>query len=300
MSQVSIPCVAHFPLEGRPSKVDPSQLTNAVHLLPENYSDDEHHGSIYCPGCGVMCSRIPRKKARRTDNVHAFYAHIRGFDDISCPHRKTGGRASVDGIAKKKKAINLVTFADWKRLEDDEAESEEDGQVSKSKRLVQGRTAGNGRGVKLVFDASESVLNAGKFRTVRRLVMHAKRDLDTYVQFTDQEATRLGDLIVWIEKVQKDSLRYIGKSFLFFGQPTSIVKGTHQVFFNFKEHGHDLAGYCDPRVFERRGWKTSECGRYYIFYGLLEGHESCSHVRILDSGQIDRFSLSHALLNSLC
>lgn len=300
MSQVSIPCVAHFPLEGWPDRVDPSLLTSAVKIPPELYLDDEHHRSIYCPGCGVMCSRIPRKKARRKDNVHAFYAHSRGFDDVGCPHRKPGGSAGADAIGKEKKAINLATFAGWKSLDDDEAEDEEVGQVSKSKRVVQGGTAGNGRGVELVFDGRGNLLNAGEFHTVGRLVTLAKTSLDISVQFADQEATRLRDLIVWVEKVQKDSRQYIGKSFLFVGQPTLIYSGRLHVFFNFMNAEHNLVAYCDPRVFERWGWKTSERDHYYIFYGLLERNKSDSLVRILYSGQIDRLpSPAHDLFNSL-
>lgn len=300
MSQVSIPCVAHFPLEGRPARVDPSLLTSAAKIPPERYVDDEHHRSIYCPCCGVMCSRIPRNKARRKDDVHAFYAHIRGFDDVSCPHRKPGGSVAEDGIGKEKKAINLANFSGWNSLDDDEAEDEEAGQDTKSKRIVQGGRAGNERGGELVFGGVEKLLDAGEFRTVGRLVTLAKTSLDISVQFPNQVATRLRDLIVWIEKVQKDSHQYIGKSFLFVGQPSLIYSGRVQVFFNFFNTEHNLVAYCDPRVFEKKGWKTSERDHYYIFYGLLECNKSDSLVRVLYPGQIDRLPAStHDLFNSL-
>lgn len=301
MAQVSIPSVAHYPLEDQSVRVEPTLLANAVRIPPEHYLDDEHHGSIYCPECGVMCSRMPRKQAKRIDNVDAFYFHIRGFDEVVCPHRKPGGSAGVDGTGKEKKAINLVTFAGWKSLDDNElTEDEEPEQASTHKRVVQGGSAGNGRGVELVFDANGGLLNAGEFRTVRRLVFLAQKSLDISVQFDDQDATRLGDLIVWTEKVEKNPSRYIGKSFLFFGQPTSIRQGTHRVFFNFQSHAHQLSGHCDPRIFEKRGWKTFERSHYYIFYGLVEGTEAHMTVRILESGQIDRLPLSaHELFNSL-
>lgn len=300
MSEVSIPCVAHFPLEGRPAKVDPFLLTSAVRIPPDLYLDDKHHRSIYCLGCGVMCSRIPRKKAKRKDNVHAFYAHIRGFDDVGCPHRKPGYSASVDGNSVEKKAINLVAFAGWKTLDDDIAENEEDEQVSKSKRVVQGRTARDGQEDELVFDADGSLFHVGKFRTVRSLVMHAQVSLDKNVQFSDQETTRLGDLIISIEKILKDLHRHIGKSFLFFGQPKSVNSGPHDVFLNFSEGRHHLAGICDPRIFEQRGWRTSELGHYYAFYGMLEVDESYLYVRIMNLGQIDRPPVSaNSLFDSL-
>ncbi|MCY1454664.1 hypothetical protein D9M71_717450 [compost metagenome] len=107
-------------------------------------------------------------------------------------------------------------------------------------------------------------------------------------------------MIVSIEKVHKDIRRHIGKSFLFFGKPTSIVSGPLDVFLNFKAAKHFLAGFCDPRIFENRGWKTSELDHYYIFYGLLEGDESYSFVRIFELGQIDRPPLTaYGLLNKL-
>jgi hypothetical protein len=301
MAQVSIPAVVHFPLEEQPERVDPLLLVNAVHIPPENYLDDEHHGAIYCPDCGVMCNRKPRKKAKRIDNVDAFYAHIKGFDEVVCKHRKPGGSSSADGVGKEKKALNLVTFAGWKSLDDDELpEDELDEQPSGQKRLVQGGSAGNGRGVEIVFDANGVLLNAGEFHTVRRLVLLAQKSLDISVQFDNHDATRLRDLIVWTEKVEKNPSRYIGKSFLFFGQPTSIRHGTHRVFFNFQSNVHQLSGHCDPRIFEKRGWKVFERSHYYIFYGLVEGSESHMTVRILESGQIDRLPLSaHALFNSL-
>lgn len=301
MAQVSIPSVAYFPLEDQPTRVDPILLANAVHIPPEQYLDDDHHGAIYCPDCGVMCSRKPRKLAKRVDNVDAFYAHIKGFDGVICPHRKPGGSGGADGVSKEKKAVNLVTFAGWKSLDDDEQHEDDPlEQPSKQKRLVQGGSAGNGRGGEIVFDANGILLNAGEFHTVRRLVLLAQKSLDISVQFDDQDATRLRDLIVWTEKVEKNPSRYIGKSFLFFGQPTSIRHGTHRVFFNFASHAHHLTGHCDPRIFEKRGWKTFERSHYYIFYGLVQGTEERMTVRILESGQIDRLPVSaHETFKSL-
>ena len=151
-----------------------------------------------------------------------------------------------------------------------------------------------------MFGGVEKLLDAGEFRTVGRLVTLAKTSLDISVQFPNQVATRLRDLIVWIEKVQKDSHQYIGKSFLFVGQPSLIYSGRVQVFFNFLNTEHNLVAYCDPRVFEKKGWKTSERDHYYIFYGLLECNKSDSLVRVLYPGQIDRLPASaHHLFNSL-
>ncbi|XLM17992.1 hypothetical protein DKB71_04850 [Pseudomonas sp. PLMAX] len=225
---------------------------------------------------------------------------MRGFDDVVCPHRMPGGSACVDGISKEKKAINLVSFAGWNSVDDDEAEDDEAWQISKSKRVVQGGTAGNERGVELVFDGGGKLLNAGEFRTVGRLVTLAKTSLDISVQFPDLEVTRLRDLIVWIENVQKDSRQYIGKSFLFVGKPNSIDSGRVKIFFKFFNTEHNLVVYCDPHVLEKKGWKISERDHYYIFYGLLERNESDSIVRILYPGQIDRLpSSAHELFNSL-
>lgn len=302
MSQISIPNVAFYPLEDPPTRVAPALLDDAPRLPPEFYVDEEHHGFIYCPDCGVMCSRMPRKQAKRKDNVDAFYFHIRGFDDITCPHRKPGKGGASEGSGKGKKAINLVTFAGWKSLEDDEFEEDEADQKpsQKNKRVVQGGSSGKGRGFELVFDENGSLLNSGEFRTVKRLVYLAQKTLNVFVQFDGQDAIRLGDLIVPIEKVQKNITQYIGKSFLLFGQPTTIVKGTHRVFFNFPSPDHQLSGHCDPRIFEKRNWKIFERGHYYIFYGQIDGTETRTSIRILEPGQIDRLPLTaHELFKSL-
>ncbi|MCQ4308634.1 hypothetical protein NA645_11645 [Pseudomonas stutzeri] len=301
MSQISIPVVALYPLEDQPKRVDPSLLEDAPRIPPELYVDDDHHGAVYCPDCGVMCSRMPRREAKRKDQVDAFYFHIKGFETVACPHRQSGRGGDGDGSGREKKAINLVTFAGWKDFQDDD-EDEDDfsDQSRKPKREVQGGTGLGRRGFELVFDENGSLLNAGEFRTVRRLVYLAQRSLDINVQFDDQEAVRLGDLIVSVEKVQKDSARYIGRSLLIFGMPTSIKGGNARHFFNFQSPGHEVSAHCDPRIVVERGWKNYERDNYYIFYGLVEGSERRTTVRVLQPGQIDRIPVSaHKLFDSL-
>lgn len=303
MSQVSIPYVVLHPLVPQPTTVPPSILVGSPQITPELYIDEEHHGLIYCPDCGVMCSRRPRKLAKSKGDVDAFYFHMPGFDEVDCPHRKKNGGTGGDEEGKEKRAINLVTFAGWKSLSDDEDDSDEDGDkdLVKKKRQVQGGSSGNGNGFENFYDPEGGLLNPGEFRTVRRLVQLAQISLDIAVQFDEQEPVRLHDLIVSIEKAQKNIARYLGGSFLFFGQPTSIEKGRYdRVFFNFKSPGRQLSGHCEQKIFEKRNWKTFERDRYYLFYGLVEGDEAHSIIRIKEAGQIDRLPLSaRELFNSL-
>jgi len=292
MSQISIPYVAYHPLETQPDSIAPSDLTESLKLPPEHYVDDEHHGRVYCPDCGVMCSRRPRKNPKRKDGVDAFYCHLPGFDTVECPHRKKGGPGSGgDEGGKEKRAINLVTFAGWKSLEtDDDSEEDDEDFVKPRRKEAQNGSSVTGKGgFENIFDAEGNLVNPGRFSTVGRLVQLAKVSLNIAVQFEDKEAIRLRDLIVSIEKAQRNIKAYIGKSFLFFGQPTSIVKGNYgRVFFNFKSPGHELSGHCELDIFEARGWKVYEKDSYYLFYGLVEGDEAHSIVRVLEAGQIDR------------
>lgn len=292
MSQVSIPHVVFLPLENQPAYVSPWDLVEAQKLPPEIYIDDEHHGQIYCPDCGVMCSRRPRKTPKRKDGVPAFYFHMPGFDTIECPHRKKAGSGGGDEDGgKEKRAINLVTFAGWKDISEDDQDGDEDDaeQNKRQRREVQGGRSVAGRGFENFYDADGNLLNPGHFRTVGRLVRLAQINLNIAIQFEGEEAIRLHDLIVSIEKAQRDISKYLGKSFLFFGQPTSIVKGKFErVFFNFKSPQHELSGHCELSIFDNRGWKTSDRDRYYLFYGKVEGDENHSIVRVLQSGQIDR------------
>ncbi|MDU8456705.1 hypothetical protein [Pseudomonas syringae group sp. J254-4] len=305
MAQISIPKVAFLVLEPQPSSVAPATLVDAPRLLPESYADDEHHGLIYCPECGVMCSRRPRKNPTRKDGVPAFYFHMPGFDKVECPHRRKGGAGGGDDEGgKEKRAINLVTFAGWKSLTENEADEDDDDedqdQNPHKRKEVRGGSSVNGRGFENFYDADGNLLNPGHFRTVRRLVRLAQISLDIAIQFEGEEAVLLRDLIVPIEKAQQDIKRYLGKSFLFFGQPTSIAKGKYnRVFFNFKSPQHELSGHCELDIFESRNWQTFERDRYYLFYGRVDGNETHSIVRILESGQIDRAPLSsRTLLNN--
>lgn len=293
MSQISIPYVAFHPLEPQPDSVVAQDLTEALKLPPELYVDDDHHGRIYCPDCGVRCSRRPRKTPKRRDGVDAFYFHLPGFDGVECPHRKKGGPgAGGDPGAKERRAISLVTFAGWKSLEsDDEADDEVDDDRSKPRRkeAQNGSSVTGKNGFENIFDAEGNLLNPGRFSTVGRLVQLAKVSLNIAVQFDGEDAILLRDLIVSIEKAQRNIKPYIGKGFLFFGRPTSIVKGNYgRVFFNFKSPEHELSGHCELDIFEARGWKTFERDNYYLFYGVVEGDEGHSIVRVLESGQIDR------------
>jgi hypothetical protein len=302
MSQISIPTVAFFPLGDQPKKVDIDLLQDAPRIPPELYVDDEHHGAIYCPDCGVMCSRMPRREAKRKDLVDAFYFHIKGFEGVVCPHRQAAGRGKGNGLGKDKKAVNLVTFAGWKSFEDEEVDGEEnfDEQKKKPKREVAGGAGAERRGLELVFGENGNLLNAGEFKTVRRLVYLAQKSLDINIQFEGQEATRLGDLILSVEKLQKNSAKYLGKSFLIFGMPTSIKSGNARCFFNFLSPGHEVSAHCDPRIIQERDWKNYERAHYYVFYGLVEGGETHTTVRVLEPGQIDRIPMTaHALFNSL-
>ncbi|MDZ5602297.1 hypothetical protein SJI00_05895 [Pseudomonas sp. RP23018S] len=293
MSQISIPYVAFHPLEPQPESVAIQDLAEALKLPPELYVDADHHGRVYCPDCGVRCSRRPLKTPKRRDGVDAFYFHLPGFDEVECPHRKKGGAgAGGDPGTREKRAISLVTFAGWKNLEsDDESDDDFDGDKSKPRRKeVQNGSSITGRnGFKNIFDAEGNLLNPGKFSTVGRLVQLAKVSLNIAVQFDGEDAILLRDLIVSIEKAQQNIKPYIGKGFLFFGRPTSIVKGNYgRVFFNFKSPEHELSGHCELDIFEARGWKTFERDNYYLFYGTVEGDEDHSIVRVLESGQIDR------------
>ncbi len=200
MSQISIPTVAFFPLDDQPKKVDVAALQNAPRVPPELYLDEEHHGAVYCPDCGVMCSRLPRREAKRKDLVDAFYFHLRGFDNIECPHRKGGSGGKGEGPGKDKKAINLVTFAGWKGFEDEEDEEEDFPDLQKKpKRQVQGGVGLKRGGFELVFDENGVLLNPGRFKTVGRLVYLAQKSLDINIQFEGEEAIRLGDLILSVE-----------------------------------------------------------------------------------------------------
>jgi hypothetical protein len=297
MSQISIPQVAFLFLEPQPPAVAPAVLADAPRLLPEFYLDDEHHGLIYCPECGVMCSRRPRKTPKRKDGVPAFYFHMPGFDTVECPHRRKAGAGGGDGDGgKERRAINLVTFAGWKSLaenEKDEDDDDDQDQSPRKRKEVQGGSSVNGRGFENFYDADGNLLNPGHFRTVGRLVRLAQISLDIAIQFEEEDAILLRDLIVSIEKAQRDISKYLGKSFLFFGRPTSIAKGKfNRVFFNFKSPQHQLSGHCELDIFESRGWQTFERDRYYLFYGRVDGDEDHSIVRILESGQIDRVPLS--------
>lgn len=303
MPQVSIPYVAFLSLEPQPATVAPAALLDCPRLLPESYLDDEHHGLIYCPECGVMCSRRPRKTPKRKDGVSAFYFHMPRFDSVECPHRKKGGGGDEDG-GKERRAINLVTFAGWKSLAENEKDQDHDDDQDQSPRKrkeVQGGSSVSGRGFENFYDADGNLLNPGHFRTVGRLVRLAQISLDIAIQFEEGNAVLLRDLIVSIEKAQRDISKYLGKSFLFFGQPTSIAKGRfNRVFFNFQSPQHQLSGHCELDIFESRGWKTFERDRYYLFYGHVSGDEEHSIVRILESGQIDRVPLSaRELFNNL-
>lgn len=293
MSQISIPYVAYHFLEPQPESVAPLELAEAVKLPPEFYIDDEHHGRVYCPDCGVMCSRRPRKSPKRKDGVDAFYFHLPGFDTVECPHRKKGGPGGGgDEGTKERRAISLVTFAGWKSLAGDDESEDDDDQVyvKPRKKEVQNGSSVSGRGgFENIFDADGNLLNPGRFRTVGRLVQLAQISLNIAIQFESEDAILLRDLIVSIEKVQRNIKAYLGKSFLFFGQPTSIVKGKYsRVFFNFKSPEHELSGHCELDIFEARGWKTFERDRYYLFYGMVVGDEEHSIVRVLEAGQIDR------------
>ncbi|PMY37420.1 MULTISPECIES: hypothetical protein [Pseudomonas] len=293
MSQISIPYVAYHFLEPQLETVAPLELAEAVKLPPELYIDDEHHGRVYCPDCGVMCSRRPRKSPKRKDGVDAFYFHLPGFDTVECPHRKKSGPGGGgDEGAKERRAISLVTFAGWKSLAGDDESEDDDDQVyvKPRKKEVQNGSSVSGRGgFENIFDADGNLLNPGRFRTVGRLVQLAQISLNIAIQFEGEDAILLRDLIVSIEKVQRNIKAYLGKSFLFFGQPTSIVKGKYnRVFFNFKSPEHELSGHCELDIFEARGWKTFERDRYYLFYGMVEGDEGHSIVRVLEAGQIDR------------
>ncbi|KAE9649536.1 MULTISPECIES: hypothetical protein [Pseudomonas] len=303
MSQISIPYVAYHPLEPQPDSVSPLDLAEASHLPPELYIDDEHHGRIYCPDCGVMCSRRPRKTPKRKDGVDAFYFHLSGFDTVECPHRKKGGKGGGNEGSKEKRAISLVTFAGWKSLASDDEEEEDDLEFVKPRRKeVQNGSSITGRGgFENIFDADGNLLNPGRFRTVGRLVQLAQISLNIAIQFENEDAVLLRDLIVSIEKAQRNIRAYLGKSFLFFGQPTSIVRGKYsRVFFNYKSPEHDLSGHCELDIFEARGWKTFEKDRYYLFYGAVEGNEEHSIVRVLEAGQIDRVpSTARALFDGL-
>lgn len=303
MPQISIPTVAFFPLDVQPKKIDIELLHDAPRIPPELYIDDDHHGAVYCPDCGVMCSRMPRREAKRKDLVDAFYFHIKGFENVGCPHRQAGGRGKGDGPGRDKKAINLVTFAGWKGFDDDEEDDDDedfDNQRKKPKREVPGGVGANRRGFELVFDENGNLLNAGEFKTVRRLVYLAQKSLDINIRFEDEEATRLGDLILSVEKLQKNSEKYIGKSFLIFGMPTSIKPGNARHFFNFQSPGHEVSAHCDPRIVQERGWKNYERDHYYVFYGLVEGNEAHTTIRVLEPGQIDRIPMTaHALFKSL-
>lgn len=296
MSQISIPHVAYHPLDPQPEFVAPTDLADSLRLPPERYLDDEHHGRVYCPDCGVICSRRPRKTPKRKDGVSAFYFHLPGFDMVECPHRKKGGGGGgEDGDAKQRRAINLVTFAGWKSLADnDEPEDDDDDYLQPNRKEAQNGSAVSGRGgFENYFDADGNLLNPGRFKTVKRLVQLAQVNLNIAVQFGQEDAVRLHDLIVSIEKAQRNIKPYLGKSFLFFGKPTSIVKGAYgRVFFNFKSPEHELGGHCELDIFESRRWQTFERDRYYLFYGLVEGDEEHSIVRVLEAGQIDRVPLT--------
>ncbi|MDR0279090.1 MAG: hypothetical protein LBJ37_14515 [Paucimonas sp.] len=223
----------------------------------------------------------------------AFYFHMPGFDTVECPHRKRGAAGGGgDADAKQRRAINIVTFAGWKSLADnDEREDDDDDDYLKPKRKeAQNGSSVSGRGgFENYFDSDGNLLNPGRFKTVRRLVQLAQVNLNIAVQFGGEDAIRLHDLIVSIEKAQRNIKPYLRKSFLFFGKPTSIVKGAYgRVFFNFNSPGHDLSGHCELDIFESRGWKTFERDNYYMFYGQVDGDEKHSIIKVLEAGQIDR------------
>lgn len=294
MSQISIPQVAFFPLDEQPKRVDPVVLVGALLISPESYADDEHHGAIYCPDCGVLCSRSPLKEARRKDLVDAYYFHVRGFESVVCPHRRAVGSGKSQGPGREQKAINLVTFSGWKGFDEEDDDDDDDFPTDgkKPKTKARGGAAVSQNGFELVFGEDGTLLNAGKFKTVARLIYLAQRSLDINIQFDGQDATRIGDLLLSIEKLQKNSAKYIGKSYLLFGVPTSIKGGSARHFFNFSSPEHELSAHCDPRIVEQRAWKNYERGHYYVFYGKVEGSESHSLVKVLEPGQIDRIPMT--------
>ena len=292
MSQISIPCVAHLPLEWQPKNVDPQILATAPRIEPRQYLDDEHYLSIYCPDCGVRCTRRPRKAEKRIDNVLAFFSHIGGYDNVSCRYRKPGKNAGVHGEHKEGKAANLLSFSGWKDMDEYQDDCEEDERTLRFQRVVQGGRAGGSQGHKIVTNGDDGALHPGEFRTVRRLVKAALGTTDTYIKFPNQEPVRLGYLFVWIEKVLRDRASYIGKNFIAFGQPASIEVGNHFVFINFTKHWYHLAVQCSHNVFEKLNWKTTDISYCYVFYGLLEPGGGRSFVNIVHIGQICRFRLT--------
>ncbi|MBX8617302.1 hypothetical protein K5D48_09550 [Pseudomonas cichorii] len=226
---------------------------------------------------------------------------MKGYEDVPCPHRQGGGGGKGDGPSKERKAINLVTFAGWKGFQDEDEEDDEfPDENKKPKRKVERGAGGIYQGFELFFDKNGSLLNAGQFKTVRRLVYLAQKSLDINIQFGDQDAVRLGDLIVSVEKLQNNSAKYIGKSLLLFGKPTSIKSGNARHFFNFQSPGHEVSMHCDPRIVKDREWKSYERDHYYIFYGLIEGTVAHTTIKILEPGQIDRLpTTARDLFNSL-
>ncbi|MCO8165487.1 hypothetical protein NJC38_25450 [Pseudomonas sp. 21LCFQ010] len=295
MPQISIPLVVFYVVEDQPKMVDITLLVHEHQVSPESYIDELHHGAIYCPKCGVMCSRQPRKKAKRKDNVDGFFFHLKDFEHIKCEYRKAGGTKAGDGDGKAKKAINLINFNGWKSVEDDDGgDEDEDGdQDKKGKREVARGSTGNRTGGELTFGEDGSLLKAGNFSTVSRLLQVARKSLDINVQFPGHEATRIGDLIISVEKLQKNSERYIGKSWLIYGVPTSIESGKFKYFYNFASPGHKFAIYCDREVVMGKEWQGRERGRYYLFYGLLERRgDNSTVVRVTELGQAHRVSLS--------
>lgn len=300
MSQITIQCVAHLPLETRPKKVDPHILANAPKIEPEHYVDEEHYLSIYCPECGVRCTRKPRKGAKQIDNVLAHFSHIGGYSDVSCPHRKLGNDAGLHGTQKERKAANLLRLGGWKGMEEYQDDCEGDERRLRIQRIVQGGRAGGSQGYKVVPNRGDEALHAGEFRTVRRLVEAALGTTDTYIKFPDQDSVRLVNLFAWIEKVLRDRVPYIGKNFITFGQPASIEVGKYFIFINFTKHWHYLTVQCPHNVFEQLNWKTTDINYCYVFYGLLESGGRRSFVNIVCRGQICRFrSTKIEQLNSL-
>lgn len=128
-----------------------------------------------------------------------------GYDDVPCPHRKSAAGGGGDSAGKERKALNLVTFAGWKSLDEDELPDDEDenDKSSKRKNVVQRGSARGGSGFELVYNENGTLLNAGEFRTVKRLVYLAQKSLEISVQFEGEDAIKLRDLIVPIERIQK-------------------------------------------------------------------------------------------------
>ncbi|MFH7422967.1 hypothetical protein RA276_30990, partial [Pseudomonas syringae pv. tagetis] len=61
-------------------------------------------------------------------------------------------------------------------------------------------------------------------------------------------------------------------------------------FFNFPYRVYILIGHCGPVNFFKGQLKTLFRGHYYIFYGVIEGSETKTSVRMVEPGQIARLT----------